>query len=96
MSTGTTSTLISLLFLASLLGGCTLSKSGYLERSVGTATEQEVQDTLGQPDQRVMTDAGQSRWIYRSCWIPIGCNGWYLTFDRSHTLSEWERAPEHL
>ncbi len=78
------------------LAGCGFARSHYLQNGLGKVTEREVRQELGEPDEIVTKDGGQTVWMYEDCLPPRGCDIWYLTFDRDRILRAWERAPEHL
>jgi hypothetical protein len=79
----------------------------FLKSAENRATQEEVQQQLGQPVRMLSTEAGDSVWVYhiydlepgaQSTWSATGswCDEYVLVFDRQRILREWtHRAQRH-
>lgn len=86
-----------------MLIGCGLFEPAqvtYLRTAQGHATQEEVRQRLGPPDQVRSLEAGSSVWVYefldheygdRNRQSGIWCDEYQLTFDEHTTLRRWTR-----
>jgi hypothetical protein len=99
--------LLALLLTLIMIGtGCVLfvpREALYLRSATGTATQENVRQTLGPPKLTSAKPSGESLWLYEvreeepgSRWTSTGlwCTEYLLTFDRQGVLRGWEEKAQ--